>query len=394
MDFSRFDTFARAVSTLGNRRRILGLPLGLLISGGLTIASDDDAAAGRRRRRKARRSRRQRDQKCKAKSRKSICAGKCGAVKNRRTCGRRIDCGPCPGDLACPECAATEVCRNGECLACTVTCASNQTPEACGAALSAALSDASLATVTVCPGTYAGNFSINRGVTLVGAGQGTDPATNTILSGNQAGRVLLLTEDAARVILEKVRITSGLLANDYGAGIVNLGAGLIMSNCTVSGNEGSNVDGVGIYSQSALQMTACTVSNNACTSGDEALGGGIYAQGPTTLTDCQITGNTTSGEGGGLVIASGATSLVGETTVSGNVAAGGGGLLVASGASLTVAATCQVTHNTATELYGGIANEGTVTLEGSSPAMIVVNNCPDNCLDVPGCTNDQTDCPT
>ncbi|MDQ2654549.1 MAG: right-handed parallel beta-helix repeat-containing protein, partial [Chloroflexota bacterium] len=308
-------------------------------------------------------------------------------------CGRRIDCGPCPGDLACPECAATEVCRNGECLSCTVTCASNQTSEECGAALSTALGNASLATVTVCPGTYVGNFSISRGVTLVGAGQGTDPAANTILSGNQAGRVLLLMADAASVTLEKLRIAGGMLSNDDGAGIANLGAGLTMTNCTVSDNEGSNVNGVGIYSQSSLQMTGCQVSDNACTDGGEALAGGIYAQGPTTLTDCQITGNQTSGEGGGLLVASGLTSLDGQTTISGNVAAGGGGILVASDASLRVASTCQVTHNTATELYGGIANGGAVTLLGSSPETIVVNNCPDNCFNVPGCTENQVDCP-
>jgi hypothetical protein len=61
---------------------------------------------------------------------------------------------------------------------------------------------------------------------------------------------------------------------------------------------------------------------------------------------------------------------------------------------LTVASGCQVTHNTATELYGGIANRGTVTLQGSSPAMTVINNCPDNCLNGPGCTNAQTACTT
>jgi hypothetical protein len=185
-----------------------------------------------------------------------------------------------------------------------------------------------------------------------------------------------------------------MLSNDYGAGIVNLGDGLTMTSCTVSGNEGSNVTGVGIYSESALQMTACLVSDNACTSGEDALAGGIFAQGPATLTDCQITGNETSGEGGGLVVASGLTALAGQTTISGNVATGGGGVLVASGANLTVASGCQVTHNTATELYGGIANRGTVTLQGSSPAMTVINNCPDNCLNVPGCTNAQTDCTT
>lgn len=392
MDFTRFDTLARAVSSHGTRRRILGLPLGLLATVGLTIASDDDVEAGRRRRRKARRSRRRHDRTCKPKSRKSICAGKCGTFKNRKTCGRRVNCGSCPTDLACPECADGEVCRNGACLACTVTCASNQTPQECGAALQAALSNVSLSTVTVCPGTYVGNFSVSRGVTVAGAGQGDDPAANTILSADQDGRVLSLLADAANVTLEKLRVTGGMLSNDFGAGIVSLGAGLTMTNCVVAGNQGINVTGVGIYSQSALHMSNSQVSDNACTSGDEALAGGIYAQGPTTLTDCQITGNETSGEGGGLVIAAGAATLAGQTTVNRNVAVGGGGILVVNGASLTVASTCQVTRNIATELYGGIANRGTVTLQGSSPATIVVNNCPDNCLDVPGCTNAQIDC--
>lgn len=376
MDFSRFDTLARAISSLGSRRRILGLPLGLLIAGGISVASDDDAEAGRRHKRKARRRRRQRNRACKPKSRRAICAGKCGTVKNRKSCGRRVTCGACPEDLGC-----------------TVTCASNQTPEACGTALQTALSDASLATVTVCPGTYAGNFSINRSVTVVGAGQGNDPAANTVLTANQAGRVLALLAGAGNVTLEKLRITGGLLSNDYGAGIVSLGAGLTMTNCTVTENQGSNVQGVGIYSDSSLEMTGCQVSENACTSGEAALAGGIFTLGATTLTDCQITGNQSSGDGGGLVVGAGATSLAGQTTVGSNVATGGGGILVVEDASLTVASTCQITHNTATELYGGIANRGTVTLQGASPDSIVINNCPDNCLDVPGCTNDQVDCP-
>lgn len=394
MDFSWFDALARMISTHGSRRRIIGLPLGLLIAGGLSVIFDDGAEAGRRRRRKARHARRQRSRTCKPKSRTAICAGKCGKVKNRKTCGRRVNCGPCATDLACSECAVNEVCRNGACLTCTVTCGSDQTAEACGAALEAALRDASLSTVTVCPGTYAGNFTINRGLTVIGAGQGADPAAATILTANQAGRVLTLPANTPSVTVEQLRITGGLLSNDYGAGIVNLGAGLTMTYCTVTQNQGDDVQGVGIYSQSALQMTSCQVSTNTCTSGDEALAGGIFAGGPTTLTDCQMTGNESSGEGGGLVVGAGATSLTGQTTVSGNEAAGGGGILVASGASLTVAPTCRVTHNIATERFGGIANRGTVTLQGSSPETIVVNNCPDNCLDVPGCTNAPTDCPT
>jgi hypothetical protein len=51
-----------------------------------------------------------------------------------------------------------------------------------------------------------------------------------------------------------------------------------MTNCTVNGNEGTNVSGVGIYSLSTLQMTKCQVSDNSCTDGDDGLVGGIYAE--------------------------------------------------------------------------------------------------------------------
>jgi hypothetical protein len=401
MDVSRFDAIARAISTVKSRRELLSLVPTLVAAGAVVTTLDDEAAAGRRRRRKARhhrrqarRSRNRRQRTCTPRPVAKVCAGTCGTVRNRKTCGRRVDCGPCGPGPGCPECAENEVCRNSTCQTCTVTCASGQTPEECGAAIVAALADASLTEITICPGTYLGNFVVNRAVTLTGAGQGPDPTINTILSAVQPGRVLWLQDSAGNVTLENLRLTGGELANDFGAGILNQGAGLTMTNCTVTGNQGDNVTGVGIYSLSSLQMTACEVSDNTCTSGDEALAGGIFAQGNTTLEDCLITGNTSSGEAGGILVASGLTSLTGQTTVSDNVAAGGAGILVAGGAILWVGRDCLITHNTATEEYGGIANEGAVTLDGPSPESIVVNNCPNNCLNVFGCTEDQLHCPT
>lgn len=392
MDISRFDLLARAVSTAETRRKILRLPLAMLALAGLSAAAGDGAAAGRRRRRRARRNRRRRDHTCARRSISSICAGTCGTIKNRKTCGRKVNCGRCAADLACPECAANEVCRNGACLPCSVVCTGNQTGAECGAALAEALGNVSLSTITICPGTYAGNFTINRSVTLVGAGQGSDPATSTVFNGDLGGRVLWLQEQAGTVVLEKIRITGGQLANDAGAGILNQGAGLTMTNCTITGNQGTNVSGVGIYSQASLQLIACEISNNSRSGDAEPLAGGIFVQADATLTNCQITGNITSGEGGGLLVAAGPTSLLGQTTVINNTATAAGGILVADGASLTVAPGCRVTNNTATELFGGIANEGSVTLQGSSPATIVVNNCPSNCQNVPGCTENQIHC--
>jgi Right handed beta helix region len=235
-------------------------------------------------------------------------------------------------------------------------------------------------TIHVCPGRYESRFTIDSAVTIIGAGESDDAASNTILDANGAGLVVLITTGSGLVALERLRVTGGN-SNSIAGGILHLGMTLRMTDCTVSGNTGANSAGGGIFGGvgSTLEMTRCTVRDNHAT-GSRGVGGGVASQGTTTLTDCLIEANRADGAGGGLYISSGLTILDGSTQVRGNEAVAGGG--IGSGPStLVIAETCRVTENMASPGKGGgiFNNGGTVRLLGADPSPIVVNNCHENC---------------
>jgi hypothetical protein len=259
----------------------------------------------------------------------------------------------------------------------------------------------------LCPGRYQGNFTASAAVTLIGAGEGADPASDTILDANGAGQVLLIPAGVGPVELRRLRVTGGnspgrIIFPD-GGGIAHLGTTLRMTECTVAGNTVVGFGGGGLFNDtpSTLEMTRCTVRDNLTTLSG-AVGGGIFTQGTMTLTDCLVEANRSEDNGGGIVIFNGTTTLSGTTQVRDNradafPASFGGGVLLNFG-TLTIAETCRVTHNTAGDGFGGgIWNQaGTATLQGVSPSPIVVDNCHQNCAGpggVPGCAATPVSCP-
>lgn len=114
MDAPHFDAITRAVSTTGARRTLLGafavLPA-LRGALGLDLADDADAKDRRRRRKQRHKRRKGRSRKntgCQRKSLAKICAGRCGTVMSRKSCGKRVDCGTTCSD-------ATTICCDGLC---------------------------------------------------------------------------------------------------------------------------------------------------------------------------------------------------------------------------------------------------------------------------------------
>jgi CSLREA domain-containing protein len=127
-----------------------------------------------------------------------------------------------------------------------------------------------------------------------------------------------------------------------GAGIYVLGAGVTISDCSITGNQGTDVGGgiattpysASLTFQSAISVQNCTISGNTaargggisgdivaiqgCTISDNSAtmsdtqfykyrngnGGGIYAN-SLSATNCTITGNSASANGGGVFIATG-----------------------------------------------------------------------------------------
>jgi hypothetical protein len=118
------------------------------------------------------------------------------------------------------------------CQTCDVTCDGD--PSTCGFTLQIALGGGGPATVLVCPGLYQHGFSNGRTVTVIGAGDGSDVGSNTILTQAGTDSVMSVSGDRSLTI-EHVRITGGNAS--FGGGISKSGSGsLTLRDCTVTEN--------------------------------------------------------------------------------------------------------------------------------------------------------------
>lgn len=272
-----------------------------------------------------------------------ICTPTCPGT----TCGSDDGCGGTCG------CATGFVCDSGICHACSFTCGGNSA--ACGAALQIALNGGG--TIYICPGRYAGTFTLGApNVILIGAGQGDDPANNTILDAEGSGRVVHVSVNVTAT-LQGLRITGGN---------------------TPALNEGG-----GIRNEGTLTVTACTITGNRSANGGAGVHNFQGGTGPLTLNACTVSGNTSLGFGGGVHNSGGKIANINGTAISGNMAKSGGGVFTQGTVIFNSASS--VTGNTATLAGsgGGIHNfvGGTVALNGAD----VSGNTPLNCVNVPGC---------
>jgi hypothetical protein len=314
-----------------------------------------------------------------------VCGGTPVSCPGTQTCQGGA-CGVSCGSNFCP--AANTVCDGTTCRSCTVcaTCTHTTVQAAINAA-------APGATIFICAGTYAENLSIPISLALVGAGDGDDPASDTILQGIAGGGpVVDIPANGQNVALHDLRIRGGN-ASARGGGVNHFGATLTMNDCTLTGNLALDGGG-GLFNAaiSTASLTGCTISRNT-TPGS---GGGIFNSGALTLTNCLIDFNAfIGGDGGGICNNNtGFTLTLNNTVVSRNSALNGGGIANDAGhveligsqvednnsarvngggvynapdAILTLGAS-SVTGNTAQFDGGGIYNEslGTVDLQGGS----------------------------
>jgi hypothetical protein len=97
-----------------------------------------------------------------------------------------------------------------------------------------------LSTIRVCPGTYTENASssravqIQRSLTLIGAGDGADPATSTILTPDHTNQAVVRVEQAGTARLEGLRLTGG--TGNGGWGLEARSGTLTVARCTITGN--------------------------------------------------------------------------------------------------------------------------------------------------------------
>lgn len=254
------------------------------------------------------------------------------------------------------------------------------------ATLQAAFDDADCQPVQVSAGTFFGSFTIQRSVTVHGAGAGA-----TILDGQNLSRVLTIDDPAELVILTGLTIQHGNAHgsgfNDIvGGGIASFSGALVLNDCDVSHNAASTVDdraaGGGIYSDGgdlSLLHTTVTANTSAGYSGgveaeslhaivvdstisgnrSRTFSGGIGADGLSLdISRSLISGNTVQAGPGGGITAEGGPLAIDHSVVSGNHAGDYGGGIVSEAGNLVMIG-CTVSNNVAAvEQGGGVVQAG------------------------------------
>lgn len=277
MDVSQFDRIARTVAGARSRRLVLQSAGGLVA----TAAPGGEFAGARRKRKK-----------------KPVCLNgqtiKASSDKRKKLIKQGATAGAC----------TSNVCSQGACQPCTVTCTGS--PVLCGATLSQALLAGG--TVVVCPGRYAGGFSISQDTVLVGAGAGDDPSTQTILDGQGIDRVLLVKKGMT-LSLAGVRVVNGASGTENGGGLATENDNDVrVADCAFVGNTGYL--GGGLSAGKSLRVTSSTFSGNTAA----FYGGAIYFSGETCLISAtDFSSNSAASKGGAIYRSTGVMTLSSTT---------------------------------------------------------------------------------
>lgn len=374
MDSSRFDRLSRVLATAPTRRTALAT-LAALLGRGL-VALDDTAAQSRICQPLGGRCFPNRGLDC---CRGECRSGRCRCPKGRHRCGNRClrkgrrcrrqrsqprrGCRPShkrcqerciPKTACCGGCPNGQACRNGGC--CDVT----TTDE-----LQTALAPGGPDTIRLCPKTtYRGTFTIERSVTVIGAG-----ASSSVLDGAGSGPVVTITNAVTDAVeLQGVSIANG--AGTFQGGGILAHSPLTLTRCRLANNEAGQ--GGGLDSTAAVTLVGSTVANNEA----RFSGGGLHTTASMILVDTVVAGNRTSqfnsGGGGIAVEGSGASlTLRGSSRVELNKAneefSGGGGIYAYDGAEVRLHDRSQVRRNQA--LWGGgmyLSGDSTASLQDDS----------------------------
>ncbi len=221
---------------------------------------------------------------------------------------------------------------------------------ATSANFAAALAQPSCTTITLGPNTYTGPFTVNRNVTITGAGPGA-----TVLNRITAGDLFTMTGGAA--------VT------------VNL-SGVTLTGAT---------SGSAIESATSLALDDVAVESNLTTDGATGNGAGLSwttaAPGTLTVTDSAFRGNISLGSqgGGAIFIGSNGTSFFNRVLFDGNESRG---TTFATGGGAVAAFTNGNTSFTNTTFSGNksFGNGGALSVNGISALnnVTMVNNAADS----------------
>jgi CSLREA domain-containing protein len=220
--------------------------------------------------------------------------------------------------------------------------------------------------------TISGGRNKERGGGIHGAYQGALTVTNSIITGNWAGKagggiygygeIVVADSTISGNTVEWTSLSSG---NDPGGGGIYGGTGTAISvtNSTISGNVviGNRARGGGIRGRDNVTVSNSTISYNSSEYG----GGGVYCSGVITMTDSAVFGNSAGQSGGG--VTGGSEIIVTNSLINGNVTGSeGGGIHQYSSGARVVVTNSTVGGNTSETGGGGIDTSGGVTATNST----------------------------
>jgi len=201
-------------------------------------------------------------------------------------------------------------------------------------------------------------------LTITGPGP---TASALIISGNNAVRVLKVNA-GARLTLNMLSVSNGLVTNDYGGGVRNHGT-LVVNSSRIVNNISAGTSccsGGGGLSSDGVMMT---VTNSVISGNQSSWGGGINVNSQFTMVNSQVSGNSASERGGGVFVYTGGVANINGGEIFSNTAPsttsgdGGGGIYNAD--TLTLDGV-NIHGNTSARVGGGILNTGALTVKRST----------------------------
>ncbi|MDQ2653212.1 MAG: right-handed parallel beta-helix repeat-containing protein, partial [Chloroflexota bacterium] len=323
---SRLDQVARELGAGMPRRGLLGWLIAFVLGGLLSPWRKQETVEGRGRRKRRKKRHKHGQPRPHGKRQRRKRRKKGATCQQGQPCGEPGQICQSDGTCACPGigcggvcgCEAGFICDEGACQPCDVIFDGDSVTS--GATLQARMEPPG-GTIRVCPGRYQHNFLLNRptNVVVIGAGDGEDEASSTILDAGGSGRTLTINQYAT-ASLRGVRITGG--DDTLGGGIRNDG-GLTLTACTVSGND-ANLGGALYYSNAAtgsLALIDCRLTDNDANRGAGIDNNSILA---VTLSGCTISKNRSVQDGAGIYNNGGALDIT-DCEINENEAQGNGG---------------------------------------------------------------------
>lgn len=301
--------------------------------------------------------------------------------------GKQCGLDGCGNTGTCGSCAAGQTCNGvGQCVSSCTVCSSGCPFTAVQAAIDAAKSGD---TITICTGTYSERISIPQNLTLAGAGASVEldggglgsvvfvqPGVAVTIANLTIANGMALTPgepgfgggitNLGHVILRNVIVQNNTAL--FGGGISNDNlATLRLDNTTVTRNVARLVGEMGGQGGGINTQGVLIVDNGSVISQNQAVDGGGISNvigGPQTNSvvvkgGSRITGNTASRDGGGIYTFEAQTTIDDSTVLNNTAARNGGGIFNAAsirGAMLTIRNNADISANRA-QSGGGVYNQ-------------------------------------